>query len=167
MRIAHLAFELRLGGQGGDGVDDYHVDGTGAHDHVSDLERLLAGVGLGDEQLVDVDSDLLGVLRVERVLGVDERGGAAAALRVGNDFQGEGRLARRLRPVDLHHSPARQPADTESQIQPERSGGDDLDVPHHTRISHPHDRALAELTLDLRKGRAERLFPAIVHIRNS
>ena len=50
-----------------------------AHEHVGDLERLLAGVGLGDEELVDVHPELAGVGRVERVLGVDERGDAAAA----------------------------------------------------------------------------------------
>ena len=46
-------------------------------EHVGDLERLLAGVGLRDEQRVDVDAELLRVVGVERVLGVDERGDAA------------------------------------------------------------------------------------------
>src|SRR3712207_7428672 len=41
-------------------VDRDYVDRTGAHQHVDDLERLLAVVGLGDEQLVGVDADPLG-----------------------------------------------------------------------------------------------------------
>ena len=49
----------------------------GAHQRLGDLERLLAGVGLGDQELVDVDAELLGVDRVERVLGVDEGADAA------------------------------------------------------------------------------------------
>ena len=51
-----------------------------AHQHVGDLERLLAGVGLRDQQLADVDAELAGVDGVERVLGVDEGGGAAGLL---------------------------------------------------------------------------------------
>ena len=56
--VAHLALELGARRQRGDRVDRDDVDGAGAHEHVGDLERLLAVVGLGDEQLVDVDADL-------------------------------------------------------------------------------------------------------------
>ena len=55
--VAHLAFDLGAGREGGDRVDDDDVERAGAHEHLGDLERLLAGVGLGDEQLVDVDAD--------------------------------------------------------------------------------------------------------------
>ena len=54
------------------------VDAAGADEGLGDLERLLAGVGLAHEQLVDVDAAGAGVARVERVLDVDERGDAAA-----------------------------------------------------------------------------------------
>ena len=50
---------------------------SGADEHLDDLERLLAVVGLRDEQVVEIDAELLRVLRVERVLGVDERRHAA------------------------------------------------------------------------------------------
>ena len=65
-------------------VDDDHVDRAGAHQHVGDLERLLAGVRLRDQQFVDVDAELLGVGRVERVLGVDEGRRAAELLHLGD-----------------------------------------------------------------------------------
>ena len=70
--VAHLALELGARRQRGDRVDRDDVDRAGAHEHVGDLERLLAVVGLGDEQLVDVDADVARVERVHRVLGVDE-----------------------------------------------------------------------------------------------
>ena len=63
VRVAHLAFDLGLGRERGDRVDDDDVDRARAHQHVGDLERLLAGVGLRDQQLVDVDAELLRVLR--------------------------------------------------------------------------------------------------------
>ena len=89
MSVAHLAFDLRTWHQGGDGVDHDDVERTGAHQHVSDLERLLAGVGLGDQQLVDIDSECLGVDRIEGVLRVDERRDPAVALRLCDDGQRE------------------------------------------------------------------------------
>ena len=64
-------------------IDD-DVDRARAHQRVGDLERLLAGVGLGDQQLVEVDAQLAGVGRVERVLGVDEGAGAAGLLGLGD-----------------------------------------------------------------------------------
>ena len=61
------------------------TSGSGANQHVGDLERLLPGVGLGDEQLVDIDPDRLGIDRVEGVLGVDEGGDPTVALGLGHD----------------------------------------------------------------------------------
>ena len=96
-RIAHLAFELGLGRQRGHRVDDDQVDRAGAHQRVDDLERLLAGVGLADQQFLQVDAELLRVLRVERVLGVDEGAGAAELLHLGDDLQRQRGLARATR----------------------------------------------------------------------
>ena len=80
VRIAHLAFDFGLRRQRGDRVDDDDVDRARAHQHVGDFERLFAGIRLRDQQVVDVDAELLRVDRIERVLGVDERAGAAVLL---------------------------------------------------------------------------------------
>ena len=130
----------------------------GADEHVGDLERLLAGVGLGDEQLVDVDADGLGVDRVHGVLGVDVGADAAVALGLGHDVHGEGGLARRLRPVDLDDPPAGQAADAEGEVEGEGAGGDRLDLARWPLLAHLHDRALAEL---LRSGRAPCRVPCL------
>src|SRR3712207_7196974 len=55
-----------------------------SHQRLRDLQRLLARVGLRDEQLVHVDAELGGVLRVHRVLGVDVGGHVARLLRLGH-----------------------------------------------------------------------------------
>ena len=86
-------------------------------EHVGDLERLLARVGLGDEQLVDVDADGLGVDRVHRVLGVDVGADAAVALGLGHHVHGEGGLARRLRAEDLDDPAPGQAADAEGEVE--------------------------------------------------
>ena len=126
--VAHLALELDARGQRRDGVDRDDVDRARAHQDVDDLERLLAVVGLGDQELVRVEPDTAGVDGVEGVLGVDERADAAAGLGLGHDVVDERRLTRRLRAEDLDHAAARDAADAERQVERERAGGDRLDL---------------------------------------
>jgi hypothetical protein len=85
VRVAHVALELGPGHQRGDRVDRHDVERAAADQRLTNLEALLASVGLGDEQLVDVDPAGLGVARVQGVLGVDQGGHAAGALGLGDD----------------------------------------------------------------------------------
>ena len=71
-RIAHFAFDFGLRRERSDRVDHDQVDRAGTHQRIDDLERLLAGVGLADEQVGKVHAELLRILHVERVLGIDE-----------------------------------------------------------------------------------------------
>ena len=96
-----------------------------ADQHVGDLQRLLAGVGLGHEQLVDVHAELAGVRGVEGVLGVDERRDAALPLGLGDDVQADGGLARALGAEDLDDATAGDAADAERDVEGERAGRDD------------------------------------------
>ena len=158
LHLAHLAFDLGLGRERGHRVDHHDVDRAGAHQHVGDLQRLLAGVRLRDQQVVDVDAELLGVARIERVLGVDERGGAAAALHLGDHLQRQRGLAGGLRAVDLHHAAARQAADAERDVQPQRAGGDRLDVVGSRR--HRRDASPSLCRIASRSGPARRRAPS-------
>ena len=129
----------------------------GADEELRDLERLLARVGLGDEQLVDVDADPAGVLRIHRVLRVDEGADAAAPLRLRHHVVDERRLAQGLRAEDLDDPATWQPADAERHVESERAGGDRADE-HLRAIAHAHDRALSELSLDLTQCDIERFL---------
>jgi hypothetical protein len=164
LRLAHLSLDLGLGRERRDGVDHDDVHGSRAHQHVRDLERLLAVVRLREQQLGSIHAQALRVLRIQRVLRVDEGGGAARLLCVGDDLERERGLARGFRTVDLDHAAARKAADAERHVQAQRAGGDDLDGLVHVRIAHLHDRALAELLLDLRKRGCERLRLVVVHL---
>src|SRR5204862_301277 len=86
-------------------------------------ERLLAGIRLRYEEIVDVDADSLRVGRIHRVLGVDEGGDAAATLRFRDHVVDERRLARRLGTEDLDDAPAWKSADAEREIEPDRLRG--------------------------------------------
>ena len=59
-------------------------------------------------------------------------------------------------PEDLDHAPARQAADAERDVEPERAGGNGLHLDRLRRFAQPHDRALAERPLDLGEGGVER-----------
>ena len=155
-RVAHLAFDLGPRHERGDGVDDDAVDAAGADERLGDLERLLAGVRLADEQLVDVDAAGAGVARVEGVLDVDEGDDAAAGLRLGEDVLADGRLARRLRAEDLGDAAARDAADAERQVERDRARRDRVEHELLAR-SELHDRAAPELLLDRREGGVDRL----------
>ena len=76
VRVSHLTLDLSPRHQGGDGVDDDDVEGAAPDEGVGDLQGLLAVVGLGEVQVLEVHADGLGVGRVEGVLGVDEGGEA-------------------------------------------------------------------------------------------
>ena len=155
--IAHLALDFGARRERRDRIDHQHVDRAGAHQRVGDLQRLLAGVGLRDQQVVEIDAELAGIAGVERVLGVDEAADAAGLLRLGDDVQRERRLARGFRPVDLDDAAARQAADAERDVEAERAGRHGGDVDRRLVLAEAHDRALAEGPLDLAERRIERL----------
>lgn len=58
MRIADFTFDFRLRRQRRHGVDDDDVNRAGAGQRITDFQRLLAGVRLGAQQVVDIDAQL-------------------------------------------------------------------------------------------------------------
>ena len=85
MGIAHLALDFGPRDQRRDRVDDDQVDGAGANQSVGDLQRLLAGIGLRHQEIVEVDSRLYRVRRIERVLDVYVSGGTPRLLGLSDD----------------------------------------------------------------------------------
>jgi hypothetical protein len=84
--------------------------------------------------------------------GCDERGHAALGLRLGDDLESQGGLARRLGPVNLDDAAARHAADAERIVDADGPGRDARDDGDGVLLTEPHDRALAELLLDLAHG---------------
>ena len=95
------------------------------------------------------------------MLGVDKGAGAAAALRFGDDVQGQSGLARAFRAIDLDDPAARQAADAERDVEAERARRDDVDVGSRLARAELHDRAFAESPLDLAERRVQ--GPLLVH----
>src|SRR5213076_2608128 len=121
-----------------------------ADEHFHDLERLLTVVGLGDQEVFEIDAKLLRVGRVERVFRVHERGHAAGLVHLRNNLQGQRCLARGFRAENLYHASPWQTTDAECVVDAYRAGRDGLDGRDGAvAVPETHDRALAELLLDL------------------
>ena len=154
--VPHVAFDLGAGHQGGHRIHHHHVDGVAAHQDLGDFHGLLAGIGLGDEQVLGPDPQLPGVGHVQGVLGVDEGRHPALALGLGDDVQGQGGLPGGFRAVDLDHPPAGHAADPQGQVQGEAAGGDHRHVDFFLG-PQAHDGALAVILFNL----AQRLFQGL------
>ncbi len=163
MRVTHVAFEFGFGHEGGHRVHDDDVDRVAADQHLRNLQRLFAGVGLRDQQTIQVHAQRRGVVRIERVLDVNERRRSSGALRLGDRVKRKRRLAARFGAVDFHHAPAGKTADAQREVERDRAARYDLVGHSLLKISHPHDRALAELALDLREGVAQSYLTFVRH----
>src|SRR5664280_1126045 len=155
MTVAHFAIEFGLGNQRSYRVHHQHVDCARAYQGLGDLQRLLAVIGLRDQQVVDVDTQLGRVDGVKRVLGIHEGRHAALLLRFPNYLQRDGGFARRLRPEDLDHASARKAADAQRRVKRDRSRGDHGDGDDRTLAPQLHDGAFAELLFDLSHGQVD------------
>ena len=114
--------------EGGDRVDDDHVDGVALDEHLGDVHRLFAVARLAHEQRFEVDAELLGPAGVEGVLGVDEGGDAAGLLGLGDDVQGERGLAARFGAEDFDDAAAGNALAAEGDVERQAAGGDALDA---------------------------------------
>ena len=148
MGVTHVALDLRPGSQRGHRVHHHHVDGAGADQSLTDLQSLFAGVGLGDEHGVDIHAQSPGVAGVQGVLGVDESHLAPPLLGLRQDVEGQRGLTGGLGAVDLDDAALGDAADTQGDVQRQRTGGDGL---HHDArvLPQTHDGALAVGPLDL------------------
>ena len=156
--VAHVAFEFCPGHESGDAVHDDNVHGAAAHEVLHDLQRLLAGVRLRDEERVHLHAALCGVGGVQCVLSVYVGGGAAATLRFRDDVAAERGLSCGLRSEYLGDPPLRDPSYAQGQVQRDGARGDGFHVQALGGFSQPHDRSVPELPFYLPESQCQRLF---------
>jgi hypothetical protein len=117
VRVSHLALYLSPGYEGSHRVYDHDVQGTASDEGIGYLQGLFAVIRLGEVEVLEVNADSLGVGRVDGVLGVDEGGEASRSLRLGDDVQGEGRLAARLGTEDLNDATPGEATNAEGDVE--------------------------------------------------
>ena len=111
-------------------------------------------VGLADEQRLELHAELFAPGGVEGVLGVDEGRDAVGLLSLGDDVQGQRRLAARFRAKDLDDAAAGNPLAAQGHVERQAAGRNAGDR-QRAVASQRHDRAFAELLLDLLQRRFE------------
>ena len=158
----HFTIDFRLGNEGGNGVNNHHINRAGADQQLADFQGLLTRIRLGDEQLVDVHPQTSRPGRIQSVLGIDKRRHTSPLpLGAGGNAQSQGRLARGFGAEDLHHATTRHTPPSQGQIEADRPrgyAGNDI-----SRLAvQTHDRALAECLFDLAQGPFEGLEPPLV-----
>ena len=84
MGISHISLDLGLRYQSGNGIHDHDIHGTGTHHGLRDLQSLLAVIRLGNIKIVNIHTDITRIHGIERMLGVDKSGDAAALLYLSN-----------------------------------------------------------------------------------
>ena len=157
MGVAHFALDLPLGHHGRHGVKDHDVQRPGPHQSLGDFQGLLAGVRLGDQEVVDVHPQRPGISRVQGVLHVDEGGLAAPLLGLGHHLQGHGGLTGGFRPVDFHDAPLGYAAHAQGQVQCQGARGDHVHIQMGV-LPQLHDGACAVSLFDLFNGRLKGLL---------
>ena len=92
MLIAHVAFDLSLRSKGRDRINNNHIQGTGTNKHVGNFESLFAGIGLRNQQFIDIDADGTGVGGIHGMLGIDVGTDATVALCLGHHMDSKSGL---------------------------------------------------------------------------
>ncbi len=155
--VAHLALNLRPGYQGRHAVHHNDVNGPGAHQGLRNFQGLLAGVRLGDQHVLYLYPQSVGIGGVQSVLRVHEGHLASLLLGLGHHMEGQGGLAGGLRPVDLDDAPLGEPADAKSHVQGQGACGDDLHIQGRP-VPQAHNGALAVHFFNLAHGAVDGFF---------
>jgi len=135
--------------RGTESIDD-HVDRTPSAPGMSAISNACSPVvGLGNQQFLDLDAQLRGVLRIERVSASMKAAVPPIFCAWADHREREGRLSRGLGPVDLDHA-----ARAASALLRARRPGPREAGRHHLHVLcgrgvHLHDGTLAELFFDL------------------
>ena len=126
--VAHIPLNLRPWHERRHGVNNDQVYSATTHQHLGDFQRLLAGIRLRDQQVLNVHTTGTGPHRVERVLCINKGGNPTGLLRRGDGVQCQCRLPAALRAVNLDHSTARQTANPQSNVEGDNTRRDDTGV---------------------------------------
>ena len=156
-QVSHLTFDLSTRGESRHRVDNDKVNRRGSHQLINNLQRHLTGVGLGDQQVLDINAQRSGINGIQGMLRIHKGRHTTTLLHFSNRVQGERGFTGTFWAVDLHHATLRITT-TQREVKGQRTGGNRLH-PHAGGIAQPHDRSLAEVALDLTQNQIQRLVP--------
>ena len=152
MGITHIALNLRTRHQSRYRVHHDNIDGAAAHQRLYNLQRLLASIRLGNQKIVNIHAQILGINRVQGMLRINKGCHAPLPLRLGNHVQGYGSLTRGLRTVNLNDTPPGNTAHAQGDIKGQNTCRNNFYVHIGCRITQAHNGTLAIVLLNLLHG---------------
>lgn len=152
--VADFSLEFGFRDESGNGVNDDNVEGVRADEGFADAEGFLARAGLGDEEVIEIDTEALGVGGIQGVLDINESGEPAAFLGLGHDGQRERGFSGGFRPVNFHDASPGKASDAQGAVDEEIAGGDDFHFGMRI-VAEAHDGTLAIIFGDLLDGQIE------------
>ena len=155
MNIPHIPLNFRLRNQSGHAVNDDGINGAAAHQLFGNVQGLLGGIGLGNQQAVNVQPAVGGILGIQGVFGVNVRRQPAQTLRLRHNMNGQRGFAGRLAAVNLRDPAPRQSPHPQRQVQRQRPGGDGVGNQMRHLLVAAHHRPLAVIFLDAPQGKLQ------------
>ena len=92
MRIAHFAVNFRSRNKSGNRVNNYNINRPGTNKLFGYLKRLFTVVRLRNKKRININAEIYGINRVERMLCVNKSRDSAGFLAFGNTVKREGRF---------------------------------------------------------------------------
>ena len=80
LQVVHITVDLRLRHQSRHGVNDHDIKSAGTDHRLSNLQRLLAVIRLGNVKVINIHANLLGILRIKSVFRVNKSGNTVSLL---------------------------------------------------------------------------------------
>ena len=154
VRVTNFAIQFALRHQGCDRVHDHHVHGARAHQLFGNLEGLFTRVGLGQEQVIHVHADALGIVDIQGVFSVNKGHNAAFLLGIGRNVQGECGLTRGFVTEDFHDATLGHATCAEGEVERECTSGDHGDL-FYFGIAHLHDCRVTKFLTNLAQDSRE------------
>ena len=149
MGISHISVNFRLWHKSCYRIDNYNIDCSGTHHGLGDLKCLLSAVRLGNIEIVNINTDILCIDRIKRMLCVNESGNSTLLLHLCHTVQCNGSLTTGLRSVNLNDTSFRKSSESQCNIQTEGSCRNRFHVHICGIVPQLHHRSFAILSLDL------------------
>ena len=87
MRIAHITIKFRFGDESSYRVNDNYIYRTTTNENFYNFQSLFTGIGLREKQVIQIDTKVAGIFRVQSMLCINECRDASSLLCFRNDME--------------------------------------------------------------------------------
>ena len=157
MGIPHLSVNLCLWNESCNRVHDHDIHSTGTNHGLCDLQSLLSVIRLRNIKIINIYANIPGINRIQCMLRVNKARNTAPFLYFCHHMERNRGLTGRLRTVYLDNPSLGDTAQSQCNIQTDRTCGNRFYIHIHTGFPQLHHRTLAIGFFNLCEGRIQGL----------